>query len=173
VIADRYADAIFSVAQSGNAIEQVDTDLASITELLKSNKELDLLWKHPVVDAEDKKQMVRQLFAGKVHPVTLNLLQLLFDKKRGVLIEQVQKAFHDRYNAMRRRATVKVTSAMPLEGGQADTLRAQLAQQLAKEVHMETAVDPSLIGGMILQIEDQVIDNSLRGRLEALSHSLN
>jgi F-type H+-transporting ATPase subunit delta len=173
VIADRYAEAIFSVAQDGNAVEQVDNDLTSIVELLKSNQDLNRLWMHPVVDAEDKKQMVRQLLAGKVHPLTLNLLQLLFDKKRGMLFAQVQKAFHDRYNALRRRATVKVTSAMPLEQSQADTLRAQLADKLAKDVHMETAVDPSLIGGMILQIEDQVIDNSLRGRLSALSHSLN
>jgi F-type H+-transporting ATPase subunit delta len=173
VIADRYAEAIFSVAQQANAVEQVDNDLSGVVTTLKSNKELDQLWKHPVVSAEDKKQIVRDLFAGKVHPVTLNLLQLLVDKKRGVLVEQVQSAFHDRFNALRRRATVKVTSALPLDQGQADTLRAQLADKLAKDVHMETAVDPDLIGGLILQIEDQVIDNSLRGRLKALSHSLN
>jgi F-type H+-transporting ATPase subunit delta len=173
VIADRYAEAIFSVAQQSNVVEQVDTDLQGVVETLKANQELDLLWKHPVVSAEDKKQIVRDLFAGKIHPVTLNLLQLLFDKKRGVLVEQVQSACHDRYTALRRRATVKVTSALPLEAGQADALRAQLADKLAKDVHMETAVDPDLIGGLILQIEDQVIDNSLRGRLKALSHRVN
>lgn len=173
MIADRYAEAIFTVAQQNGAVEQIDTDLASITAMLGSNADLNRLWMHPVVSADDKKQIVRDLFAGKVHPMTLNLLQLLFDKKRGMLIHQVQKAFRDRFNALRRRATVKVTSAMPLDAGLEDALRNQLSAQLQKDIQMETAVDPSLIGGMVLQIEDKVIDNSLRGRLEALAHSMN
>ncbi|MOA67273.1 ATP synthase subunit delta [compost metagenome] len=62
---------------------------------------------------------------------------------------------------------------MPLDAGLEDALRNQLSAQLQKDIQMETAVDPSLIGGMVLQIEDKVIDNSLRGRLEALAHSMN
>lgn len=161
------------MAQQNGAVEQIDADLASIVELLGSNPDLNRLWMHPVVSADDKKRIVRDLFAGKVHPMTLNLLQLLFDKKRGTLVLGVQKAFHQRFNALRRRATVKVTSALPLESSQEDALRSQLASKLQKDIQMETAVDPSLIGGMVLQIEDQVIDNSLRGRLQALSHSMN
>ncbi len=141
--------------------------------MLRESPDLARMWKHPVVDVADKKAMVRQLLGGKAHPFTLNGLLLLFDKKRGSLIEAVQKAFRARYDATRRRATVKVTSAMPLEQGQADALRQQLASKLAKEIQMETAVDPALIGGLVVQIEDQVIDNSVRGRLEALRHALN
>lgn len=135
--------------------------------------DLDRMWKHPVIEVADKQAMVRQLLGGKVHPLTLNTLLLLFDKKRGMLIEAFQKAFRERFDATRRRATVKVTSALPLDQGQQDELRLRLAQQLEKEIQMETAVDPALIGGLVVQIEDQVIDNSLRGRLEALRHSLN
>lgn len=161
------------MAQSNGAVEQIDGDLASIMELLGSHPDLNRLWMHPVVSADDKKRIVRDLFAGKVHPMTLSLLQLLFDKKRGTLIAHVQKGFHQRFNTLRRRATVKVTSALPLDGGLEDALRSQIASQLQKDILMETAVDPSLIGGMVLQIEDQVIDNSLRGRLQALSRSMN
>lgn len=161
------------MAQNSGAVEQIDADLAAVVAMLDSNADLNRLWMHPVVSADDKKQIVRDLLAGKAHPMTLNLLQLLFDKKRGMLIQGVQKAFHQRFNALRRRATVKVTSALPLESAQEDALRSQLATQLQKDIQMETAVDPSLIGGMVLQIEDQVIDNSLRGRLQALSHSMN
>ena len=141
--------------------------------MLRESPDLARMWKHPVVDVEDKKAMIRQLLGGKAHPFTLNGLQLLFDKKRGAMVEDVQKAFRALYDATRRRATVKVTSAMPLEQGQADELRQQLAATLAKEIQMETAVDPNLIGGLVVQIEDQVIDNSVRGRLEALRHALN
>lgn len=128
---------------------------------------------HPVVQIADKQAMVKQLFGGRVHPLTLNLVMLLFDKKRGVIFPEVQKAFRNRFNAMRRQATVKVTSAMPLDGESEASLRHLLSTQLQQDVQMETAVDPSLLGGVVLQIEDRVIDNSLRGRLEALRHSLN
>lgn len=150
----------------------MDSDLASVVELLNSNDDLKRLWMHPVVSLADKQAMVRQLLQGKVQPFTLNLLMLLFDKKRGMLIEQVQKAFRDRFNATRRRATVTVTSALPLDEGTTSELRQLLSKQLEKEVQMETAVDPALIGGLVLRVEDQVIDNSIRGRLEALRHSL-
>jgi F-type H+-transporting ATPase subunit delta len=131
------------------------------------------MWKHPVVDVADKQAILKQLLGGRAHPLTLNGLLLLFDKKRGMLVDDVQRAFRARFDATRRRATVKVTSAMPLDQGQADQLRQQLGAKLAKDIQMETAVDPSLIGGMVVQLEDQVIDNSVRGRLEALRHALN
>lgn len=140
---------------------------------MKDDADLNRLWMHPVVDTADKQQIVRDLFGGKIHPLTLNLLLLLFDKKRGTLVEQVQQAYRERFNASRRRATVKVVSALPLDGQTEDSLRALLARQLEKEIQVETAVDPSLIGGVVLQIEDQVIDNSLRGRLDAIRLSLN
>ena len=135
--------------------------------------DLDRMFKHPVIEVSDKQAMVRQLLGGKVHPLTLNTLLLLFDKKRGDMIEAFQTAFRARFDATRRRATVKVTSALPLDQGQQDELRQRLAQQLEKEIQMETAVDPALLGVLVVQIEDQVIDNSLRGRLEQLRHSLN
>lgn len=155
------------------ALETVDAELAGVVELLDSQPDLKRLWMHPVVSTEDKQALVRQILGGKVQPLTLNMLLLLFDKKRGMLVAQVQKAFRERYNAIRRRATVKVTSALPLDGDSAEALRGLLAKQLEQEIQMETAVDPALIGGLVVQIEDRVIDNSLRGRLTALKHSLN
>lgn len=175
MIADRYADAIFQAAQAlgGNATEQVDSNLADVVALLKDNADLARLWKHPVVELEDKKQMVRQLFGGKVHPLALNLMLLLFDKKRGDIFEQVQKSFRASFDRTRRRATVRVTSAMALDQNQVETLRHELATKLSKDVQVDTTVDPALIGGLIVQIEDQVIDGSVRGKLEALRLSLN
>lgn len=179
MIADRYADAIFQAAQdldrtsNGNVTEQVDSNLADVAALLQDNADLARLWMHPVVAAADKKAMVQQLFGGKVHPLALNLMQLLFDKKRGTQFEAIQKAYRERFDRTRRRATVKVTSALPLDSNQVESLRHELATKLSKDVHVDTSVDAALLGGLVVQIEDQVIDGSLRGRLEALRLSLN
>lgn len=127
----------------------------------------------PLVETADKKHLARELLANRVQPLTLNVLQLLFDKKRGMLIHDLQKAYRERFNLLRRRTSVKVTSALPLDDQTTDALRGLLERQLEKQIEMETAVEPALIGGVVLQIADQVIDNSLRGRLNALRNSLN
>jgi F-type H+-transporting ATPase subunit delta len=158
---------------NGNVTEQIDTNLADIVALLHENADLARLWKHPVIDVVDKRSMVKQLFGGKVHPLALNLIQLLFDKKRGNVFEQVQAAYRTRFNETRRRATIRVTSALPLDANQVENIRHEFATKLSKEVHIDTSVDASLIGGLVVQLEDQVIDGSLRGRLEALRMSLN
>ncbi|MDB5100795.1 MAG: synthase subcomplex delta subunit [Cyanobacteria bacterium RYN_339] len=175
MIADRYADAIFQAAlpQGADTLQTIDGNLADVAAMFKDNADLARLWKHPVVKRADKQALVRQLFGGKIHPLALNLLLLLVDKKRGVIFGQVQQAFRTRYNALRQRATIKVTSALPLDAAQVESLRHEFATKLSKEVQVDTAVDPALIGGVVVQIEDQVIDGSIRGRLEALRMSLN
>jgi F-type H+-transporting ATPase subunit delta len=151
----------------------VDENLADVAALLQQNADLARLWKHPVIARADKQAMARQLFGGKIHPLALNLILLLFDKKRGQIFEQVQRAYRERFNALRKRATVKVTSALPLDTQQVEQLRHEFAVKLSKDVQVESAVDAALIGGLVVQIEDQVIDGSIRGRLEALRMSLN
>lgn len=175
MIADRYADAIFQAAraQGDDAIAQVDSHLADVARLLQENADLARLWKHPVIETADKQAMARQLLGGKIHPLALNLILLLFDKKRGPIFEQVQRAYRVRFDRTRKRATVKVTSAMTLDANQVESLRHELATKLSKDVQVDTAVDPALIGGLVVQIEDQVIDGSIRGRLDALRMSLN
>jgi F-type H+-transporting ATPase subunit delta len=175
VIADRYADAIFQAAQAqgAEATAQVDENLADVVALLKDNADLARLWKHPVVARADKQAMAKQLFGGKIHPLALNLIMLLFDKKRGAIFEAIQKAYRKRFNVLNKRATVKVTSALALDTQQVEQLRHEFAVKLAKDVQVDTAVDSALIGGLVVQIEDQVIDGSIRGRLEALRMSLN
>lgn len=175
MIADRYADALFQIAQAagGEVLAQVDAQAAEVAGLLADQPQLRELWMHPVVASEDQKAMAHQLLAGKVHPLLLNTIKLLFDKKRGALFPQVQAAFRGRFDALRRRATVKVVSALPMDGAQTESLKGTLATRLAREVVLESAVDPELLGGLVLHIDDMVVDHSLRGRLEALKASLN
>lgn len=175
MIADRYADALFQAAQAAGPelVAQVDAQAAEVAALLDDNAQLRELWMHPVVSAEDHKALAQTLLSGKAHPLLLNLIKLLFDKKRGALYPQVQAAFRVRFDALRRRTTVKVTSAMPMDAAQTEQLKSTLATRLSREVVVETAVDPELLGGVVLHIDDMVVDHSLRGRLSALKASLN
>jgi F-type H+-transporting ATPase subunit delta len=174
VIADRYADALFQAAQTGGdaLLAEVDAQLLGLVDTLSQSPELNQAWKSPVVSVFQKQSVARSLLAGRAHPLVLNTLLLLFERKRGALIERVQMGFRKRYDSVRRRALVKVVSALPLDDGQASQLSSQLQQQLGMAVEMKTEVDASLIGGCVLTIDDQVVDYSLKGRLDAMRLAL-
>ncbi|MEB3223919.1 MAG: ATP synthase F1 subunit delta [Candidatus Sericytochromatia bacterium] len=174
MIADRYADALFqaATAQGDAVVTRVDEDLAAISGLLADHPALAELWQSPVSKVSQKQAAARSLFDGRVHPLTLNTLLLLFEKKRGMLVRELQVGFRRLLDATRRRAQVQVVSAQALADDQSAALRQQLERQLGLAIDMDTAVDPDLLGGLVVKIDDQVIDHSLRGRLDALRLSL-
>ncbi len=171
-VAQRYADALFQVAEAQGNLDKVDQDLAAIAQILSDHPDLTRLWESAVVSTEDKKSIVKQLFEGKIEPITYNTLLLMFDKQRGGSIGQVQHAFRERYNAFRKRLKVTVRTVLPMASDETEELRRVLAQATAREIEMEATIDPDLIGGIVVKVGDKVIDNSLRGRLEALARTL-
>lgn len=171
-VAQRYADALFQLGEAQRNLDAIDRDLEGIAQILKDNGDLGMLWDSPIVSTEDKKQIVKQLFEGKINALTLNTLLLMFDNKRGASIMALQEAFRERFNGYRKRMMVQVATALPLGEQQAADLKRELARATEREIEMEIALDPELIGGLVVKIGDQVIDNSLRGRLEALARTL-
>lgn len=172
VVAQRYADALFDLAKGQGTLDQVDGDLAGLVSVMHDHPDLATIWNSPIVSTEDKKATLRQLFEGKIDAMVLNTLLLMFDNKRGETVGALQEAFRDRFNDHRKRTQVKVKAAMPLDEREERELQEQLAKTTGREIRMQVAIDPELIGGMVVTIGDQVIDNSLKGRLEALAHTL-
>lgn len=171
-VAHRYAEALFQVAEAQGNLDKVDQDLAAIAQILADHPDMSRLWDSAVVSTEDKKSIVRQLFESKIEGITYNTLLLMLDKQRGASIAQVQAAFRERYNVHRKRLKVTVRTVMPMATDETEELRRVLAQATAREIEMEATLDPDLIGGIVVTVGDKVIDNSLRGRLEALARTL-
>jgi F-type H+-transporting ATPase subunit delta len=174
VIADRYADALFQAASAhgDSVVNRVDEELAAVAALLVDHPALAELWQSPVAKVAQKQAAARSLLGERVHALTLNTLLLLFEKKRGMVIRELHVGFRRLLDATRRRAQVRVVSAQPLADDQAAELRQQLERQLGLAIDMDSAVDPDLLGGLVVKIDDQVIDHSLRGRLDALRLAL-
>lgn len=171
-VVQRYAEALFQVAEAQGALEKVDQDLAAIAQILSDHPDMSRLWESSVVSTEDKKQIVKQLFEGKIEGITYNTLLLMFDKQRGDCVSALQQAFRKLFDAYRKRLKVNVKTVMPLAAETADELRRALAKATEREIELEATLDPDLIGGIVVTVGDKVIDNSLRGRLEALARTL-
>lgn len=171
-VAARYADALFQVAEAQGTLEAVDRDLTLIAGLLGEHPDMGRLWESSVVKTEDKKQIVEQLFKGKIGDITYNTLLLMFDKQRGACVPSLQAAFRERFDAHRKRLKVSVKTVMPLGSTETEELRRVLEKATERTIEMEATLDPDLIGGIVVRVGDKVIDNSLRGRLEALARTL-
>jgi len=174
VIADRYAAALFELASSAQSdvLGRIDLEFGQLIDMLETNQSLAEAWRHPVLKLADKQHIVRALFAERLHPYLLNLLLLLLEKKRHDLIGDVQVAYRERCDVTRKRSCARVISPCPVEEAQLADLQALLGAQLGSDVAIEVEIDPSLIGGIIVQVGDQVVDASLRGRLQDLKLAL-
>lgn len=171
-VAQRYAEALFQVSSAQGSLEKVDAELAGLSQVLAENKELVNFLSSPIVEASDKKQVVTQLFSGKVDAMVLNTMLLMFDKKRGDAVAALHETFRTLFNDYRKRTKVRVVSALPMDEQEVAGIKRELAKATSREIEMDVAIDPEIIGGLVVSIGDQVIDSSLKGRLQSLARTL-
>ncbi|MBE3574911.1 MAG: ATP synthase F1 subunit delta [Firmicutes bacterium] len=171
-VARRYAWPLVAVAQEHGLTEAIGRDLDLVLATLGADQRLSQILAHPAVQASQKKELLRQLFSGRVHPYALNFLFLLQDKKRGHLLPVIVAEYHREANRALGILTVRVESARPLTPAQRDRLRSRLAKALQRQVSLEAQVRPELIGGLRIQVEDRVLDGSLQYQLERLRQQI-
>ncbi|MEB3205688.1 MAG: ATP synthase F1 subunit delta [Candidatus Sericytochromatia bacterium] len=172
VIANRYAEALFRLAKAKDLLDAVDKDLGLATQAVAESQSLRQLLEHPLVAKADKTEMVRRIFTGKVDGITLNFLQLLQDRGRGTLLEAIQARFHQLVAQSARRTTAHLRVARHPGEEAVSRLRARLETSWQKQVELDIVVDEQLVAGARLRVDDEVLDGSLRARLDTLKQQL-
>ncbi|MDA0716970.1 MAG: ATP synthase F1 subunit delta [Cyanobacteria bacterium] len=172
-IATPYAEALLQVAESRKETDAVAEQVKSLLAVLSSSPELRAALASPVLEAEAKKAALAKLFDDQVTPAVQNLLKLLADRQRLPMIDAVLMRFLELYRELRNITLAKVTSAAALsEEQQAELNRKVQAITGSKSVEFDLVVDPSLIGGFIVNMGSQVIDASLSGQVRRLGLAL-
>lgn len=166
-----YAKALFEAAQGAGRVDAVDRDLGSFAEALDNNPELAAFLGNPQVETAAKIDVVGQLTEGGDDFVR-NVLRLLAEKGRGGEIAQVYVEFRAFVDRAQGRVAVELTTAHELSDDEARSIVSQIEQSSGRTVEATRNVDPSLIGGMILQAGSLRVDASVRGRLERLRREL-
>lgn len=172
-IAAPYAKALMSVAADNNAVDQVGVEVADLLEVLDSSKELTGFLMSPLMSADAKKGVLRQVAEGKVSGFLLSFLLLLVDRSRVAflkpILQQYQALLRERNNTV----LADVTAAVELSDDQQNAIRDRVKSMTgANSVELSVTVDPSLIGGLIIKVGSQVIDASLRGQLRRIGMQL-
>jgi F-type H+-transporting ATPase subunit delta len=169
-IAQPYAEALMSVAQSKNLTEQFGEDARSLLNLLSESEQLRNFLGNPFIQPETKKAVINQVLGEGANVYFRNFLLLLVDRRRILLLEPVFKQYLALLRQLKQAVLAEVTSAVPLSEEQRQAvIEKVIAITNAREVELETKVDRELFGGVIIKVGSQVIDASLRGQLRRLS----
>lgn len=168
-IASRYAKSLIDLAVEQDKLERILEDVKSFREVLK-NKEFKLLTKSPIISISKKKDIFKALFAGKYDELTVAFFDILLTKGREAYLPDIAVAFLAQYKKMKHISTVKLITASPLGEGVLAAIKAKLVESTTTDdkVEMSVAVDPKLIGGFVLEFEDNVYDASVSTKLDEL-----
>lgn len=168
-VAGRYASALFDLAREHAALDPVARDLQAVTAMLDESPELGRALESPVVKSEAKAKVAGALGekAG-FHDLTVRFLGVLGEQERLDLLAAMARAFAALVAEHRGELTVEVVSAAPLAAEQEEAVREMAATSLGKTVQLKTAVDPELLGGLVLRVGSRMIDASVKTKLRHL-----
>lgn len=168
--ARRYAEAVFGIARDQGSFDRWADDLRSIARA-HGDEEFARVLDSPVVEAAAKEAMLGQYLAGASREAR-NLARILLHKGRFALAPLIAEHYQELVNEHQGIATADVASAAPLTPDQLRAVEAKLSSMTGRRVVAQHRVDPSLLGGIVARVGDQLIDASVRGRLEALKRRL-
>jgi F-type H+-transporting ATPase subunit delta len=167
-----YARALFEMAQAEGVVTRVEEELFRLRELLKTNPDLLQFLKDPNIKHEGKRAALTELFQGKVHGLILNTLITLADQDRAGRIQHIIEEYSAVASAARQSVSGEITTAIKLDDATLAKLAAELGRITGKNVQLFQKVDPSILGGAIIQVGEQVIDASLRRKLNQIQDQL-
>ncbi|AYC28834.1 F0F1 ATP synthase subunit delta [Paenisporosarcina cavernae] len=170
--AKRYALALFQLAQEKNQLAFIEEDLREVKVVFQENPELLNVFHSPKFSLDKKKQILSELFAN-ANPFVLNTLKVLVDARRIGETVEVANEFATLSNDFQGIADAKVYSTRPLTDEERASISTAFAKQVGKQaLRIENEIDPSLIGGIRLQIGGRIFDSSISAKLDRLKKEL-
>lgn len=172
-LAGRYAIALFELALENKQIETVGASLANLRRALGESADLRELTSSPLLGREEQARAVGAV-AGSIgtDPLTSNFLGVLAQNRRLAQLEAVIRAFNMLAARHRGEITAEVTSARPLDDDQVDAIKQHLRSRMGRDIAVDLSVDPAILGGLVVQIGSQMIDSSIRTKLNTLAHAM-
>lgn len=171
-VARRYAEAFFSIARDNNKINDYQLELEKVVKALQEVDNLKEYMSHLLIPAAAKKDVLKQLFAEQVSPVTLNFIMMIVDKKRETYIDVIVEEYKDMADEFRNIAKVDLIAAKEVPEEDVKYLAEKLSASTGKTVQLNLKVDPALLGGIKLRMGDQIIDGTVAKKLEMLKEQL-
>jgi F-type H+-transporting ATPase subunit delta len=167
-VANRYAKSLIELAVDKKVLDLVAADLQSFARICEANRDFLLMLRNPIIRHDKKLAIFKQSFTGKFQPLTLSFFEIITRKNREAVLYHIAKQFEEQYNVLRQIDVAEVITAVALN----TTLRGEILESLAKitgkSVVLTEKIDPELIGGYLLRVNDIQIDNTISSKLNKL-----
>lgn len=168
-VAERYALAIFELAEEAKALDAVMNDFSALRDMVHESADLARLVRAPIFSRNvQKKGMLALLEKAEAQQLTRQFIMLLASKRRLFTLLDVIKAFEGLLARKNGEIDAEVSSARPLADAEIASLKTTLKNQLGREPRLVTTVDPTLMGGLVVKVGSRMIDSSLRTKLNAI-----
>lgn len=172
-VAERYASALFELAQSEAKLPAVEKDIERLDSLLKGSDELQRLVRSPVFSAEEQLNAIGAVLdKAKIEGLVGNFVRVVASNRRLFAVPDMIRGFREKMAGHRGETTAEVTIAHALSAAQDKQLKAALKDVVGKDVALDVTVDPSLLGGMVVKIGSRQIDTSLKTKLASMKTAL-
>jgi F-type H+-transporting ATPase subunit delta len=170
-VAHAYAEALFEVGKEKGKLDALRDQLGQFAEALDSDRDLQVFFFSPYFSSEEKIDGAKRAIEG-ADPEFLNFLELLIEKGRMPEIFRIRRQFEELWKHENRRIDVTVTSAVELDPAVVSKIGEEIQRQTGQEVELASRVDEDILGGVVLQVGNMVLDASIRSRLEKLRKSV-
>jgi ATP synthase F1 delta subunit len=166
-IAAVYARSLFEVAQSQGKLDLVRDQLAELADAVSANRELQVFFFSPYFSVKEKEDGLDRAVKD-ADPIVLNFLKLLLEKHRMPVLFRIRARFDELWAEENRLLPVQITSAVALDEQTVRELGERISEQTGRRVELSSSVEPDILGGIVVQVGNSVLDASVRNRLQQL-----
>lgn len=170
-VARPYADAVYKMAVANNSLSQWSKMLQLAAEIAE-DKQVKLLIGNPRVSAKQLGDIFLEIGRSKFNAEARNLVMLLIENKRVVVLSQISQLFEQLKARHEGVLEARIVSAFAIENRQLKKLVEDLEQKFKRKIEAQVSIDPELIGGIKVEVGDEILDASVRGKLEAMAVAL-
>jgi F-type H+-transporting ATPase subunit delta len=172
-VASRYVKSLLGLAVEKSVLEDVHRDMQLFSKICESNFDLVMMLRSPIIKHDKKRAILSEIFKGKVNVLTMAILEIITRKNREPLLPLISKQFHDAYNEFKGISKAAIVTAIPLDKKLREEIESMVRKlSNRKEIELSEKVNPEIIGGFVLNVEDQQIDASMKSKLKSLEISL-
>lgn len=171
-VASRYAKALLDLAVEQNMLDNVNADMINIAEVFEASKDLTSVLKSPVISPAKKVEILESVFSKNLNPISLGFMKLIVKKSRAGIMPEIADSFIDLYKKHNNILDVYLTSAVVLDQPVKEKILSKIKVRFNGKINLIEKVDPALLGGFIVRIDDNQLDASIASQLSNLKNIL-
>lgn len=158
-----------SLAEADKNYDEILSDLNTVYEVIKSSKDFVLTMENPTISIDTKYEIIDEIFKKELNEKVLNFIKILVEKNRFNEFEQIIQAYSNEIDEINNVKKVEIVSAVELSELQKQKIIERLQTRLQKDVKVNWTTNTEIIGGLVIKIDDNIIDTSLKNKLNKLS----